>query len=120
MEQQTILILGGYGNTGKPLARLLLELSDAQLVLAGRDLVKAIKVAEELNRKFEGSRVRGACVDASDVPGLRDAFTEVDFVIMASSTTQFTRQVAEAALETRIGYLDIQYSPQKIAYLRID
>jgi saccharopine dehydrogenase (NAD+, L-lysine-forming) len=57
-------------------------------------------------------------VDASDLAGLRNAFTEVDFVIMASSTTQFTRQVAQAALDTRIGYLDIQYSSQKMEFLR--
>ena len=118
MEQQTILILGGYGNTGRPLARLLLQESDAQLVLAGRDIAKASRVAEELNSIFDGGRVRAACVDASDVTGLRNTFAGVNFVIMASSTTQFTRQVAQAALETRIGYLDIQYSPQKIGFLR--
>jgi saccharopine dehydrogenase-like NADP-dependent oxidoreductase len=37
---------------------------------------------------------------------------------VASSTTQYTRQVATIALESRIGYLDIQYSTQKIALLK--
>jgi saccharopine dehydrogenase (NAD+, L-lysine-forming) len=37
---------------------------------------------------------------------------------MASSTTQYTHQVAQAALETKIGYLDVQYSSRKILFLR--
>jgi short subunit dehydrogenase-like uncharacterized protein len=117
MENKTILILGGYGNTGRPLARLLLQESAARLVLAGRNLDKAQGLAEELNRTYGGDRVRGVCVDASDMTSLRQAFRGVDFVVVASSTTQFTRQIAYAALESRIGYLDIQYSPQKIALL---
>ena len=118
MENKTILILGGYGNTGKPLARLLLQESDAQLVLAGRNLEKAQGFANELNLAFQGNRVRGACVDASDIASMRQAFSGVNFVVVASSTTQFTRQVVTAAMEARIGYLDIQYSPQKIALLK--
>jgi saccharopine dehydrogenase (NAD+, L-lysine-forming) len=117
MENKTIFILGGYGNTGRPLARLLLQESAARLVLAGRNLDKAQGLAEELNRTYGGDRVRGACVDASDLTSLRQAFRGVDFVVVASSTTQFTRQIASAALESRIGYLDIQYSTQKIALL---
>jgi hypothetical protein len=117
MENKTILILGGYGNTGRPLARLLLQESAARLVLAGRNLDKAQGLAEELNRTYGGDRVRGACVDASDLTSLRQAFRGVDFVVVASSTTQFTLQIASAALESRIGYLDIQYSTQKIALL---
>lgn len=36
-----ILILGGYGYTGRLLARHLLEQSKAQIILAGRSLEKA-------------------------------------------------------------------------------
>jgi saccharopine dehydrogenase (NAD+, L-lysine-forming) len=118
MEQKTILILGGYGNTGRPLARLLLQESDVHLLLAGRNLQKAKVLADELNHAFEGNRVGGVCVDASDMESLKRAFTGVDFVVVASSTLQFTRQIVAAALEARIGYLDIQYSTQKIALLK--
>ena len=120
MDKKTILILGGYGNTGRPLARLLLQESDAQLVLAGRNLDKAQGFANELNQAFEGNRVRATYVDASDLASMRKVFSEVNFVVMASSTTQFTRQVATAALEARIGYLDIQYSTQKNRPAQID
>ncbi len=118
MENKTILILGGYGNTGRPLARLLLQESNVQLVLAGRNLEKAQGLANELNLAFQGNRVQGACVDATDVASMRLAFSGVNFVVVASSTTQFTRQVVTAALEARIGYLDIQYSTQKNTFLK--
>ncbi len=118
MKRKTILILGGYGNTGRPLARLLLQESDAQLVLAGRNLEKAKTLTGELNLAFKGNRVSAACVDASDLVSLRQAFVGIDFVVVASSTTQYTRQIAAAALEAKVGYLDIQYSTSKIALLK--
>ena len=118
MESKTIMILGGYGNTGRALARLLLQESDARLVLAGRNMDKAKQLADELNRTYKGDMVRGMRVDASDMASLRQAFHGIDFVVVASSTVQYTRQVAEAALEARVGYLDVQYSTQKIAFLK--
>jgi len=118
VKSKTILILGGYGNTGKPLARLLLQESDAQLVLAGRNLEKAKALTAELNLAFEGNRVSAVCVDASEPDSLRHAFAGIDFVVVASSTTQYTSQIAAAALEAKVGYLDIQYSTPKIALLK--
>jgi hypothetical protein len=118
MEQKTILILGGYGNTGKVLARLLLKQTNANLILAGRNIAKAKQLADELNQTADDHRVCGVYVDASDITSLRQAFTGIDIVVVASSTTQYTRQIAEMALEARIGYLDIQYSTPKIALLK--
>jgi saccharopine dehydrogenase (NAD+, L-lysine-forming) len=118
LEPNTILILGGYGNTGRALARLLLEETGTHLILAGRNLAKAKASGDELNRSFEGNRVSGAYADASDEQSLKNAFTGVDFVVVASSTTQHTGKIASAALEARIGYLDIQFSPPKVALLK--
>jgi saccharopine dehydrogenase (NAD+, L-lysine-forming) len=118
VEPKTILILGGYGNTGKPLARLLLKESGARIILAGRNLEKAQQFANELSQVFDGNRVSSLTVDASDPASLRHAFTGIDFVVVASSTTQFTREITTAALEARIGYLDIQVSTQKNALLK--
>ena len=118
MEQKTILILGGYGNTGRAIAHLLLRECEARLVLAGRNISKANQLSAELNTSFSGNRVSGVYADASDIVSLRQAFTGVDLVIVASSTTAYTRQIATMALEAQIGYLDIQYSTQKISLLR--
>ena len=118
MSQNTALLLGGYGNTGKLIARLLLQESDVQLVIAGRNRAKADSMAEELNRAFTGERVTGIALDAGDPTGLRHAFQKVDLVIVASSTSRYVREVCEAALECGIDYLDIQYSTKKIAVLK--
>ncbi len=66
MKEKRLLILGGYGNTGRPLAELLLGESDAKLVIAGRDIRKAQTLAADLNRKYSAERVKGLCVDAAD------------------------------------------------------
>ncbi|HIH44074.1 MAG TPA: KR domain-containing protein [Candidatus Methanoperedenaceae archaeon] len=40
MSNKTFLILGGYGNVGRVLAQLLLQETDLNLVLAGRNVKK--------------------------------------------------------------------------------
>ncbi len=118
MEGKRILILGGYGNTGKAVARLLLQESQAKIVIAGRRLDKAEDFCRELGGDFDASRVGSARLDAADLPGMRQAFSGSDFVVVASSTTQYAHLVAQAALEARTGYLDMQVSPRKISFLR--
>lgn len=118
MREQTFLILGGYGNTGRPLARLLLQETAVRLVLAGRSFEKAKATAAELNRLFAGDRVVGISVDASDPSSLRQAFKEVDYVVVASSTVRYAKEVAVAALEAGIDYLDVQYSTDKVNLLK--
>jgi saccharopine dehydrogenase-like NADP-dependent oxidoreductase len=118
VEGKRILILGGYGNTGRPLARLLLKESNARIVLAGRNMEKASEACDEMNRESDGERVSCARLDAFDLPAMRQAFKEVDFVVIASSTTPVAHLVIQAALESKIGCLDIQYSPWKISFLK--
>ncbi|MDK1029872.1 MAG: hypothetical protein QGD96_11180 [Anaerolineae bacterium] len=62
--EQKILILGGYGNAGFLIGRLLLQESNVQLVISGRNLSRAKKAADELNRAFNTNRVSGKRVDA--------------------------------------------------------
>jgi hypothetical protein len=118
MSEKTFLILGGYGNAGRPLARLLLQETDVRLVVAGRDPARAEAAANELNRIFPGGRVTGQAVDASDPASLGPAFQGIDLVLVASSTVRYARQVAEEALQAGLDYLDIQYSTQKVAALK--
>jgi hypothetical protein len=118
MKGRTILILGGYGNTGQPLARLLMEETDAHLVLAGRSLDRAQATAAELNARFDGDRATGAYADASIPSSLRQAFKDVDLVVVASSTSEWVDNIASAALEARIDYLDVLYSTQKMDVLQ--
>ncbi len=117
-NKKPLLILGGYGITGRLLAGLLLKETDLRLVLAGRSIKKAEEAAAELNRICQDDRVAGACADASDTASLRRVFQGIDLVVVASSTAKYTREVATAALDAGIDYLDIQYSTQKVSLLK--
>ncbi len=118
MKNRKLLILGGYGNTGRPLGRLLLGETAVDLVLAGRNLAKAEATAADLNAQFGGQRVTGIFVDAAEPSSLRQAFAGVDMVVVASSTVEYAGNVATAALEAQIDYLDVQYSTEKLVVLQ--
>ena len=51
---KTLLILGGYGGTGRYISRRLLQSTNSRLVVAGRRLEKAVLLAEELNGLLPG------------------------------------------------------------------
>lgn len=113
------LILGGYGNTGRLIAERMLQETDARVILAGRNINRAETCAALLNQKFKGGRVSGIRADAADPQSLRSAFHQADMVIAASSTLKFVKNVASAALEAKIDYLDTQLSsPVKLEVLK--
>lgn len=112
MNDKTFLILGGYGNVGHILTRLLLQETNVKLVLGGRNLVKAKTTVNQLNTLFEGNRVTGMYADASDMENLKSIFKGVDFVVVASSTAKYTKEIATAALEAGCDYLDIHFGPR--------
>lgn len=118
MHGTRLLILGGYGSTGQPLSQLLLQESDAHLVIAGRNARKARDAAVQLNDGLERERATWKQVDAADPASVRDAFDDVDMVIVASSTAAYTETVANAAIEKAIDYFDILYSTHKFSVLR--
>ena len=116
--QKRLLILGGYGNTGFLIARFLLQESDVQLVLAGRNLNRAQQVADQLNHQFSGDRVSAQQLDASHLKSLEAGFEAIDMVVVASSTIHYTRNIVTTALKVGIDYLDVQLSsPDKLAVL---
>jgi hypothetical protein len=109
----TFLILGGYGYTGKLLARYLLAESKAKIILAGRNLEKAQTFAGELNDE----RVSTIRVDAADADSLRSALQGVDLLLVAAPTTRHVETVIRAALDAKVDYLDVQFSSRKLAIL---
>jgi Saccharopine dehydrogenase NADP binding domain len=118
-----ILLLGGYGNTGRALAPLLLKYTTASVVISGRNLDKAQAFAKELEHEHEHDhepRVSTAKVDASDSQSLLQAFSTdgVTLVIVVSTTSQHLEKVALAALDAKIDYMDIHLSsPHKTSFL---
>lgn len=118
MNTNHILILGGYGSTGLPIAQLLLSNTDVSITLAGRNLEKANRAAEKFNAEHGGNRVNGAQADASDPQSLRKAFEGMDMVIVASSTADRAESVIRSAIEAEADYLDVQYSTTKMQTLQ--
>lgn len=110
----TILILGGYGNTGRPLARHLLAHTKANLLIGGRQLNKARNFANELN----DPRANPVQVDAAEETSLRSALRGVDLCLLAAPTTQSTERVVRACLESGADYLDVQFGGNKLGILK--
>ena len=115
---KTILVLGGYGSTGRPLCNYLLQETDVNVVVAGRTLAKAAALAAELTLRFGGERATAVSVDAASRSSLEAAFAGVDMVVVASSTVQYTEIVARACLAAGVDYFDVNFSEGKTAVLR--
>jgi saccharopine dehydrogenase (NAD+, L-lysine-forming) len=110
---KTILILGGYGYTGKFLARHLLAQTDVNIILAGRNIEKAQSFADELNN----SRVSVRQADASSAESLKRVFDGVTLCLVAAPTTQHAQVVIRACVDARVDYLDVQFASKKLSAL---
>lgn len=108
-----ILILGGYGYTGKLLAKHLLARTNHTIILAGRNIEKAMAYAKELN----SDRVSVRRVDAADANSLKEGLKGADFLLVAAPTTHQADTVIEAALYAGVDYLDVQFSDAKLTSL---
>jgi saccharopine dehydrogenase-like NADP-dependent oxidoreductase len=106
---RTVLVIGGYGNAGLAISKLLLKHTDLYLVIAGRNLEKAQETAAKWNGELsqEEPRCSAQAVDASNTKSLDQAFANVDFVLVASSTSKYSEMVVEAATHARIKLFDI-------------
>ncbi len=113
-----VVILGGTGNTGRVVARLLAKRTDATLTLLGRDGERAGEDARALARET-GRAVHGGRADAAQPGTLPPLLADADAVVLATSTAAHVPGVAVAALETRTHYLDtLLSSPEKWRALR--
>jgi len=115
-----ILIFGGYGNAGIMITKLLLQYTSEKLIVSGRNLTKAESVSKQLNSEFNTNRVSAQKIDASDKINMETAFKDVNIVIVASSTIEYSKNVIDAALKARIDYFDLQLSSDiKLNYVRM-
>ncbi len=118
MSASRILILGGYGSTGRPLTQLLFQTTDAHLIIAGRNLASAQSLADTLNSGSGATRAVARRVDAADPASLHAALSDVDVLVVASSTAVYTENVIQAALAAGVDYLDVIFGQEKTAVLQ--
>ncbi len=109
-----ILILGGYGYTGKLLAKYLLAETDAEIVIAGRSLDKA----QDFVTQLANPRASARQVDATIAATLQPALRGVDLCLVAAPTTHHAETVIFACLAAGADYLDVQLSASKLKALQ--
>lgn len=117
MKTKTILILGGYGGTGKVICSLLLERTDVSIIIAGRNLQKAEELLTQLKRKFSERRVSAVFADVSDPNSLITAFKDITLVIDATTATRYVKNVAKVALKANVDYLDFHFEQTVVSDL---
>ncbi|HEY6074436.1 MAG TPA: saccharopine dehydrogenase NADP-binding domain-containing protein, partial [Anaerolineales bacterium] len=110
---KTILILGGYGATGKLLTKYLLTKTDTQIIIAGRHVEKAHAFADALSNP----RLSVRYADAAQAQSFRDALRGVDLCLLAAPTTHQAEAVIRACLDGGADYLDVQFSSTKLEAL---
>jgi hypothetical protein len=108
-----ILILGGYGYTGKSLVKHLLAQTEVEIIIAGRNLEKAKSFADKLN----DSRVTTRQVDASSFGSLSQGLQGVIMCLVAAPITHHIETVIRACIETGVDYLDVIFSSKKLVAL---
>ena len=112
------LILGGYGAAGVAIARLLLQETSLQVVLAGRDGARAAEVAADLGGECAEGQVRGLAVDATDPTSLGDALQGCGLVIVCVPLEGIAEGVVRAAIEAGVDWIDISLGERKRRALR--
>ncbi|MCA9522467.1 MAG: saccharopine dehydrogenase NADP-binding domain-containing protein [Myxococcales bacterium] len=102
-----IAVLGAAGAVGRVLVRLLLENSDAGLVLAGRTKTKLDQLAKSFREHVDVARYHVAVADASDPVSMRNAFEGVDVVVNATTASRDCLTIARVCVEIGSDYLEM-------------
>lgn len=100
MNDQDILIAGGYGVVGKRIAAELAPDYPGRIVIAGRNLERAEEAAGTV-----GHGTRGRRIDITDPASISDALIGV--AVAVSCIDQPGRMLLWAALRRGLGYTDI-------------
>lgn len=105
-----VLIVGGYGNVGQRIARLLAEELGERLLVAGRDIRRARRFAETLSSGATARRI-----DIDDPESHASALEGVVAVMMCLDTTELA--FAQACVTRGVRYIDISASYEVIERL---
>ncbi|MBI5326146.1 MAG: saccharopine dehydrogenase NADP-binding domain-containing protein [Ignavibacteriae bacterium] len=114
---KTILIIGGYGNTGKLVAEHLMLNTDCNLIIAGRSLDKSKILSDKLNSIHQCNRVNSFILNAGNSGDLKRVFKNIDMVIVCSPTLEYYKLIIDEAIESGVDYFDINISKEKNDYL---
>lgn len=100
---EKILIIGGSGRIGSSVAADLVNHTDAEITITGRDVGTGIKVAEKL-----GEKVNFLALDLAEKEHLREAITTSKIVIHCAGPFHYRdANVLKTCIEEGADYLDV-------------
>ncbi len=100
-----VLVFGGYGSVGTEICRLLAQESAVDVLIGGRTLAKAEKLAKEL-----GTSAR--LIDVNDIESLTSGLAEIDIVINCFvDLLEPGLRLPETAISRGIHFLDLAAVP---------
>jgi len=110
-EQQTVMVIGGYGKVGRLIVRELIQ-TGYQMIIAGRDLEKARQYAAEFQQ------AEGIAFDATEdiATSFQSVEQPIDAVIVAVELNSY--QLARYCLQNAICYLDLTPSLSRIKTIK--
>jgi saccharopine dehydrogenase (NAD+, L-lysine forming) len=131
-EQKTILVLGGYGAVGSAVCEELARTFAGRIIVAGRNLKQARRLAQQLGRRVEAVQVDAAqpaayrdllsktsvvvnCVEYNNVAVARECLRQAAHYVEVSATAQILAQIetlqAEAARGQATAVLSVGVAP---------
>ena len=108
---KNILIVGGYGKSGRLIVDMLISTSDVSITIAGRDTTRGAQFLEE--RADLAKRLSFLTLDARNTDQLKKVAKGFDLVVMACGTSATAIDSAKAIIEAGADYLDLQVSSIK-------
>ncbi|MGF1539771.1 MAG: saccharopine dehydrogenase NADP-binding domain-containing protein [Pleurocapsa sp.] len=103
MNKRAIAVMGAYGATGSMVTKKLLELTDKQIIIAGRNLTKLDNLSQSL-----GSRVSSQFVEIEQPETLNKLAEQSQIIINCVGPAHFVLdKVAQAAFNHNCHYLDV-------------
>lgn len=108
-----IVILGGYGTTGAIISRLFIEHTSYNIVIGGRSEEKGNELCSKLNLSSGTKRAVFERVDCGNNDDLRRIFKGKKLIINSASVSEYTEGILNVALESKVDFMDIQYSTYK-------
>jgi saccharopine dehydrogenase (NAD+, L-lysine-forming) len=108
----SVVVLGGYGQTGRRIAGPLAARTSLPLVVAGRDGDRARALAERLcrlRRTGSGGSVVGTEVDVADPVALHALVADSRLIVDATSSKIPVRSVVGAALQAGADLVELRF-----------
>ena len=115
MASKRVFILGGSGLAGRTIARHLFDRTDADIVLAGRNVHEAQFQAQLIDPL--GNRVMTRQFDAAGVAGDLEALAGVDLFVNASSAVEHAPALVSACIAQGVDWIDLQLDRRQARHL---